>query len=144
MTKNRSLEADGNFIHLKLTDIPDSLEKEGYLLTITPDTITLKAATVKGLFYAAQTLRQLLLFGHQKENRYSILPSLIIRDKLHYQWRSLMLDPARVSFYPEAWSSLLPIGKMSLRKSEKPKEIYRNGEGQSPHPATKLPHEEIA
>ncbi len=69
-------------INKKLT-----LGDEGYKLTIAPNKVTAEAATPRGLFYATQTLRQLLT-----DNR---LPACQITDKPRFGHRGLMLDVSR-------------------------------------------------
>jgi hexosaminidase len=61
--------------------------KEGYDLTVDKGRIMVRAATTAGIFYAIQTLRQLI-------NGTSI-PSCHIFDKPRFAWRSFMLDEGR-------------------------------------------------
>lgn len=69
-------------INKKLT-----LGDEGYKLSVAPDRVTAEAATAKGLFYATQTIRQ-LLSGTR-------LPACQITDKPRFAHRGLMLDVGR-------------------------------------------------
>ena len=72
-----------------------SLGEEGYELSITPESIFLKANHPAGLFYAVQTLRQLLpLHPSETVN----LPTISIRDTPRFEWRGAMLDVARHFF----------------------------------------------
>jgi hexosaminidase len=77
---------------------------EGYDLTVTPKAVTLKAATPAGLFYAAQTFRQLLPYWSEyeaimyRQPRPATLPPLHIRDTPRYEWRGAMLDVSRHFF----------------------------------------------
>ncbi len=69
-----------------------ALGAEGYKLTITPLRVVAEAATPNGLFYAAQTLRQLLPAGPLTT---AALPACAIADKPRFGYRGLMLDVGR-------------------------------------------------
>jgi hexosaminidase len=73
----------------------EGLGEEGYELSITPDSIQLRANCAAGLFYGVQTLRQLLPGGHSGSIR---LPAVSIRDLPRFDWRGTMLDVARHFF----------------------------------------------
>jgi hexosaminidase len=66
-------------------------EDESYSLTVTPQLITLKAATVVGAFHGMETLLQLVQL---KENAATI-PAVSIEDTPRFQWRGLMIDVSR-------------------------------------------------
>ncbi|MVM34487.1 family 20 glycosylhydrolase [Spirosoma sp. HMF4905] len=68
------------------------LGDEGYKLTVTPGKVLVEAATPKGLFYAAQTMRQLLPAGQAAP---VIMPACAITDKPRFGYRGLMLDAGR-------------------------------------------------
>jgi len=72
------------------------LGAEGYLLTVAPDRAALTAATPAGLFYAVQTLRQLLppaIFStHAVPGVAWQAPGVRIKDVPRFGWRGLMLD----------------------------------------------------
>lgn len=72
---------------------------EGYLLDVTPKRIGVRAAESAGLFYAVQTLRQLLppqVFSAQKvETANWTVPCVSITDYPRFGWRGLLIDPAR-------------------------------------------------
>ena len=72
-----------------------SLGDEGYELTITTDEIRLHANRPAGLFYAIQTLLQLIP-PHQTGT--VNLPAIWIRDTPRFSWRGAMLDVARHFF----------------------------------------------
>ncbi|AKD55519.1 glycoside hydrolase family 20 protein [Spirosoma radiotolerans] len=69
-----------------------NLGDEGYKLTVTPGKVLAEAATSKGLFYAAQTIRQLLPAG---KSATVSLPACAITDKPRFGYRGLMLDVGR-------------------------------------------------
>jgi len=62
--------------------------KEGYDLTVSPNKVQVRAASSAGVFYAIQTLRQLITDGHS-------VPCCHIFDKPRFAWRSFMLDEGR-------------------------------------------------
>ena len=49
-----------DLIQLVLSDVGDALGKEGYSLAVQPEAVIVRASQPAGLFYAIQTLRQLL------------------------------------------------------------------------------------
>lgn len=79
-------------------------DPEGYDLTIDATRVTLAAAGPAGLFYGAQTLRQLLPYWSEyeailyRQPRPATLAPLHIRDTPRYEWRGAMLDVARHFF----------------------------------------------
>ena len=73
-----------------------TLGDEGYKLTVTPGQVLAEASTPKGLFYAAQTMRQLLTAGQSVT---PTMPACAITDKPRYGYRGLMLDVGR-NFMP--------------------------------------------
>ncbi len=82
--------------------IHDSLlaSPEAYNLTVAGDAITIVAGDDAGLFYAFQTLMQ-LVWPSQKETGGEIaIPGVIITDSPQYTWRGMHLDVAR-HFFPK-------------------------------------------
>ena len=77
----------------------DTVQEEGYVLTVTPEKIVIKAASRKGAFYALQTLRQLLptdIEGHEyKEGVIWNVPAINVTDEPRFGYRGLMVDVAR-------------------------------------------------
>ena len=74
------------------------LNKEGYLLKVSPDGITITASSAAGVFYAMQTLRQLL--SSDIENKFVVkrkweIPAVEIEDFPRFEYRGFMLDVAR-------------------------------------------------
>ena len=93
-----SFNGNGNTIELNLKG-SKKLGSEGYTLQVTSDKITLSAATPAGLFYAIQTLRQLLpteIFSQKKiRNVDWKIPCVTITDYPRFGWRGAMLDVSR-------------------------------------------------
>lgn len=77
----------------------DTVQEEGYVLTVTPEKIVIKAASKRGTFYALQTLRQLLptdIEGHEyKEGVIWNVPAINVTDEPRFGYRGLMVDVAR-------------------------------------------------
>ncbi|MDO9086201.1 MAG: beta-N-acetylhexosaminidase [Anaerolineaceae bacterium] len=71
------------------------MRNEAYHLSILPDHLELIAAGAHGIFYALQTLLQLILAEHKPEMQLITLPCLQIIDSPRFAWRGLMLDEAR-------------------------------------------------
>jgi len=71
------------------TQAPDTLADQAYTLAVAPARITLYADAPTGLFYAVQTLRQLVRLHCQT------IPALTIQDWPTLQYRGLMLDISR-------------------------------------------------
>ncbi len=71
----------------------ESLLAESYKLTILPNKISISAFDEAGVFYAFQTLRQLIMSGN------GALQCCEIEDSPHCKWRGFMLDTSRC-FYP--------------------------------------------
>lgn len=84
-------------ITLKVESGKSHLGPEGYELTVSRDGIVAEASTGAGLFYAVQTLRQLLPAAVESECLTTgvdwSVPCLRIEDRPRYGWRGVMLDP---------------------------------------------------
>ncbi|MEM6286705.1 MAG: beta-N-acetylhexosaminidase [Bacteroidota bacterium] len=86
-----------------------AIEDEGYALTVTREGVLVKAASEAGLFYGAQTLRQLLppaverggALPAETEVAWAI-PAVRIEDAPRFGWRGLHLDVGR-HFQPVAF-----------------------------------------
>ncbi|GAB2534960.1 glycoside hydrolase family 20 protein [Rhodanobacter koreensis] len=72
---------------------------EAYRLEVTPQQVTISAATDKGLFWGVQTLRQLLPPGKSTSMQ---IPAVRIEDAPAFAYRGFMLDVGR-HFYPVAF-----------------------------------------
>ncbi|MBP7746072.1 MAG: family 20 glycosylhydrolase [Phycisphaerae bacterium] len=79
-------------ILLTLAGAPEMLGDEGYELSITPQSVMLRARTARGLIYGVQTLRQLLTLDAQAAAAW---PCLKIVDRPRYAWRGMLLDCGR-------------------------------------------------
>jgi hexosaminidase len=66
-------------------------EDESYTLTVTPQLVTLKAATVVGAFHGMETLLQLV----QLKDNAATIPAVSIEDTPRFRWRGLMIDVSR-------------------------------------------------
>lgn len=95
--KNASKE-NANFIIEKDSLLP----KEGYSLTISEETITIKASDNSGAFYGIQTIRQLLPVVLEGSNTLQTssfdVPQLYITDAPKFRYRGMHLDVGRHFF----------------------------------------------
>lgn len=77
----------------------DTLQEEGYGLEVNPEKIVIKASGEKGVFYALQTLRQLLPVEIESEvHKEGIaweVPSVNVTDEPRFGYRGLLVDVAR-------------------------------------------------
>ncbi len=71
-------------------DVESGIPEEGYKLMVTKKGIIATASTPKGLFYAAQTLIQLMPADHLKP-----IKAVTIEDAPRFPWRGLHLDVCR-------------------------------------------------
>ncbi|MCJ7682065.1 MAG: beta-N-acetylhexosaminidase, partial [Candidatus Aminicenantes bacterium] len=101
---NGQEEKTKSIINLTLDDTLSDLGIEGYRLSVQPDRIDLKAYKPAGLFYAVQTLLQLMppavyqTSSPSKKIKIRI-PCVEIKDRPRFGWRGLMLDVSR-HFFP--------------------------------------------
>jgi hexosaminidase len=83
---------------------PIKVDVENYQLSVSPKSIVLKAQSRKGLFYAVQSLLQLMpaeVFAHEKQHMDEwVVPCLEIDDSPAMPWRGYMLDVSR-HFFPK-------------------------------------------
>jgi hexosaminidase len=97
-----SLNEDGSKNAIVIQHSNDSFPTGGYKLDINEKQILLSSSHPEGIFYAIQTLKQILFsVGHQgkqgPETTLSI-PCLSIIDSPAFEWRGLMLDVSRHFF----------------------------------------------
>lgn len=92
-------------------------DAEAYTLNITPKTITLAAKDGAGMFYAIETLRQLLPAGVET-GKGSVLtvPCVQIADQPAFGWRGMMLDVSRHFFsmqYLKKYADMMALYKLN-------------------------------
>ena len=94
------------------------LGAEGYELTVTPDSVVVRAGKSAGLFYGVQTLLQLLppeAFAAKPVAGVDWkIPCVQIEDQPRFKWRGLLLDVARHFFTKDEVKQLLDL--MALQK----------------------------
>jgi len=82
---------------LRIAPDKNDLGREGYQLMVRADRVLVEASTATGVFYAVQTLRQLLPAAVESECLTTgvdwVVPCVEIEDEPRYEWRGLMLDP---------------------------------------------------
>ena len=73
---------------------PHLANPEAYRLSVTPQAATISASDPKGLFYGAQTLRQLVTDNHGGRS----IAAADISDAPRFAWRALLIDVSRHFF----------------------------------------------
>jgi hexosaminidase len=95
-----AVPSNGN-IYMTTNGGDPSLGDEGYQITVSTDSVLISAFKPAGLFYAAQTIRQMLPQNIEMPAVQSgpwTLEASIIIDKPRFEWRGAMLDVARHFF----------------------------------------------
>lgn len=72
--------------------------REGYRLTVAPEGIVITAKTPAGVYYATQTILQLMpanVFKSDVKLTSFTIPAVQIKDSPRFPWRGLMLDSSR-------------------------------------------------
>lgn len=91
-------EAKDNCIRLSL-DPTLNIKDEGYKLTVSPHDISVRARSFQGIFYAMQTVMQLLPAEIESDKLVKdvawTLPCVTIEDEPAYSYRGMMLDVSR-------------------------------------------------
>lgn len=116
---NRTSNADSNVIILKIDSLlkgPDG----AYELDISTQKIEARAPNARGLFYAMQTVRQLLPAAIESRDTVSgvqwSIPCVKIKDRPRFKYRGLHLDVAR-HFFPvkfiKKYIDLIAFNKMN-------------------------------
>jgi hexosaminidase len=81
------------------------LPKEGYKLSVTPESIIITASEPNGFFYAVQTIYQLLppeVYGKETAKRANwSVPAVEIEDAPRFAYRGIMLDVCRHFLSPD-------------------------------------------
>jgi hexosaminidase len=87
--------------------------KEGYILAVTSKRITIRAKSAVGLFYAVQTLRQMLPVEVEKkqiaEGLTLSVPACLIEDEPRFGYRGMHLDVGRHLFPVETIKSYIDM-----------------------------------
>jgi hexosaminidase len=86
--------------HIRLSLVPAAkiANAEGYHLRAAGDDVLIEASDQRGLFYGAQTLRQLMA----AESGSRSVPAVEIRDAPRFRWRGLLVDLGRHFFGKQA------------------------------------------
>ena len=99
---------------------PSIVNDEGYVLNITPKKIIIKAKSAVGMFYAVQTLRQLLPVEVEKkkivEGLILSVPACEIKDEPRFVYRGMHLDVGRHMFpvaYIKRYIDMLALHKLN-------------------------------
>ena len=77
---------------------PGIENKEGYVLSVTPETVSIKGQTENGVFYGIQTLRKSMPPAETKAGSI-LLPAVTIKDAPRFAYRGMHLDVGR-HFFP--------------------------------------------
>ncbi len=93
-------KCSGQGIGLLLAETEKSKNPESYTLEVADSGVSISASARAGVYYGAMTFAQLLSSERFKNNKkvnnsVTQLDGLHIEDYPRYQWRGLMLDPAR-------------------------------------------------
>ncbi len=126
------VDSERDAIKLSLRqDLKGKLGDEGYTLTVSPQMIEVAAAKPAGLFYAIQTLRQLLPPDIYRASKVLgvvwTLPCVEITDYPRFGWRGLLIDPAR-HFIPKR-DVMRYIDAMALHKFNRLQIHFTDGQG---------------
>ena len=108
-----SRAADGKHaIHILKNASHHSLGKEGYELEITPGLVRIEAGSSAGLFYAFQTIKQLLPLKAENADlskASASLPCLNITDYPRFKHRGLLVDSARHFIKPDNIKKIIDL-----------------------------------
>jgi hexosaminidase len=115
LPSNRKMLA--NSILLTFDKSSADLGNEGYLMSVNPMAVAIRANTSAGLFYGVESLRQLLppeIFSSSPQNLTWTIPAVAIKDYPRFGYRGLHLDVARNFFNANQVKRLLDL--MALHK----------------------------
>jgi len=115
---NLGLTAVEGTILLTTVNALTNLGPEGYELTVTPDSVVIRAPAEVGVFYGVQSLLQLLppeVFAQRPaQGVVWTIPCVYMQDKPRFPWRGWMLDSVRHFFEKDEVKELLDV--MALHK----------------------------
>ena len=86
-------EEGHNVVLKQVAELPEVNSSEGYVLTVTPDQVLIRATSGAGLFYGVQTMLQMV---DEKG-----LPAGVITDEPRFAYRGFMMDVSRHFFNKE-------------------------------------------
>ena len=89
-----------------------SIKPEGYMLDITPENIIIKAGNAAGVFYAVQTLKQIVpvqAYETPLDLEKVKLPLMKVTDTPHFGYRGFMLDCSRHFWSVETVKEVIDI-----------------------------------
>jgi len=115
------LKDRGEGIHLRINGQLKGLGEEGYQLVADGSGVLIEAESSHGIFYGVNTFFQLLPADVYKKDgckgRKLAVRHVKISDKPRFQWRGVMLDPARY-FVPKEtvfrWIDLIAFHKFNV------------------------------
>ena len=108
----------------------ESLGEEAYTLTVTSDKVVIKAATRTGLFYAVQTLKQLMptaVYGTSAVTETWTIPAVDIADEPRFGYRGFLLDVCRHFFSVDEVKKYLDL--MAMHKMNRFHFVLTNDQG---------------
>lgn len=104
----RSGEKSPGVILLEL-DPHQKIPAEGYTLEVASNGVSLHAASAAGLFYAVQSLLQMVDAQDGTNGAAVFLPAVSISDAPRYEWRGLLLDESDHFFGKQTVEELLDV-----------------------------------
>lgn len=117
---------DAGFNFLK----DSSLGEEAYTLVVTPNKVVVKAAARTGLFYAVQTLKQLMpaaVYGSADVTSAWTIPAVEIEDAPRFGYRGFILDVCRHFFTVDEVKKYLDL--MAMHKMNRFHWVLTNDQG---------------
>jgi hexosaminidase len=120
--RSNAMSAGASRVEMRLDDgLLARVGPEGYLLEARPNRVLIRAPNEAGIFYAMQTLRQMLppriFAGALQRNVKWTIPAADIEDSPRFAWRGLHLDVGR-HFMPKEfvkrYIDLLALHKMNV------------------------------
>ena len=104
-TVNVGNDANGHVIRLVLDEAVQ--EKEGYLLEVTTDEITVKGSTEVGVFYGIQTLHKALPVTNSTQT--AAIPVGTVKDHPQFEYRGFMVDVGRHFFSVDYLKEIIDV-----------------------------------